>query len=192
MRLPTINKGLSIVNIMVAVYILLTPFFPSLLFWLQQRTTQPPSIITTAAAEENQSAPSDNRVIIPSILIDEQIFEGTSAALNNGIWRRPNASVPSSKDNTVLAGHVFTYDNPTGVFYNLHKVEPGDIVAVYWEGSEYLYTVNEKKEVSASAIEIEAPSDQAQLTLYTCTPLWNPVNRLVVIAKLTKVTELRQ
>ena len=56
---------------------------------------------------------------------------------------------------------------------------------------EYLYTVTEIKEVPASAIEIEAPTDTARLTLYTCTPLWNPVNRLVVIAELEKVTEPR-
>lgn len=192
MKLPKINKWLSVVNVVVALYILLTPFFPGLLFWFQQKTSDPPVIVTEAATDKPaQAYPTDNRVVIPSILLDEPILEGSASALNSGVWRRPNTSVPSIKNNTVLAGHIFTYDDPTGVFYNLNKVNVGDKIAVYWEGSEYLYEASEKKEVPASAIEIEAPTDTAQLTLYTCTPLWNPVNRLVVIAELIAVTELQ-
>jgi sortase (surface protein transpeptidase) len=36
--------------------------------------------------------------------------------------------------------------------------------------------------VSAADASIEVPTTDTRLTLYTCTPLWNPQNRLVVIA----------
>ncbi|MDZ7744537.1 MAG: sortase [Candidatus Saccharibacteria bacterium] len=107
----------------------------------------------------------------------------TKSTLSEGVWRRPNTANPTVASNTVLAGHVFTYSTPA-VFYNLNKVEIGEKLAIYWEGSEYLYKIDEVKTVNASAIEVEAPTENPRLTLYTCTPLWNPVNRLVVTADL--------
>ncbi len=186
-KLPTINKSLSVINIVVALYILIIPFLPAILYYFRQKTTDPPVIVSQAV--DKPDFPADNRLVIPSILLDESVNEGQSISeLNKGIWRRPNASAPDAGSNTVLAGHVFTYDDPEGVFYHLNKVEVGDKVATYWNGVEYLYQVVDKKEVSADAIEIEAPSTDSLLTLYTCTPLWNPVNRLVITATLTKVT----
>lgn len=185
-------KILAVINIVVALYILVIPFFPSLLYWIRQKTTEPPVIASQVVTEttDKPSFPKDNRLVIPSILLDEAVLEGpSSGTLHNGIWRRPSTSAPDAGGNTVFAGHVFTYDDPEGVFYHLGKIEVGDQVATYWNGTEYLYEVTEKKEVSATAIEIEAPSENSQLTLYTCTPLWNPVNRLVITAKLSKVTQ---
>ena len=167
------------------------PFLPILTFWLRQKTVEPPVIVSQAAPEPEQkkSFPKDNRIVIPSLLLDEEILEGPDAGvLNNGIWRRPITSTPDQESNTVLAGHVFTYDDPEGVFYHLNKLKPGEEIAVYWNGAEYLYIVTNIKEVPATAVDIEAPTNQPVLTLYTCTPLWNPVNRLVVSATLSEVT----
>ena len=47
----------------------------------------------------------------------------------------------------------------------------------------YRYKVESSRTVPDTAIQVEAPTKDARLTLYTCTPLWNPVNRLVVVAK---------
>jgi LPXTG-site transpeptidase (sortase) family protein len=187
-KLTKFNKTLSIINIIVALYILLIPFFPALLFWVRQQTTEPPVIVSRS--ESKPSFPHDNRIIVPSILLDEKILEGPSAGtLNNGVWRRPSTSTPNTGSNTVLAGHVFTYDDPESVFYNLGKINNDDEIAVYWEGAEYIYKVTDIKEVPATALEIEAPTAQSQLTIYTCTPLWNPVNRLVVTANLQEVNK---
>ena len=191
--LSRFNRLLSVVNILVAIYILIMPFFPSLLFWINQKSQTPPVIISqvSAQAAEKPAPPTENRLVIPSILLDEQVFEGpTIATLHKGVWRRPNTSTPNIKGNTVMAGHVFTYSDPQGVFYNLNKVNPGDSIAVYWEGSEYLYTVQSKQEVPNTAVQVEAPTDDSRLTLYTCTPIWHPVNRLVITSGLTKVTKL--
>ena len=193
MNYPRLNKALSAANIIIALYILIMPFFPSLLFWLHKKTAVPPVIVSQVSADNpvQPPTPQGNRIIIPSILINEPINEGpTSATLSKGIWRIPTTSTPAQKGNTVMAGHVFTYYDPEGVFYNLSKVQVGDELAVYWEGDEYLYTVREVNVVPSTAIEIEAPTPNSQLTLYTCTPIWHPINRLVVISDLTKVTEL--
>lgn len=89
----------------------------------------------------------------------------------------------------VLAGHVFAYRSPA-VFYHLDKIKVGERLAVYWEGSEYLYRVKEKRVVAAHQGEALLQTEEPTLTVYTCTPVWNPVNRLVLISTLEEVTQL--
>lgn len=191
-KLPRINRWLAITNILIAVYIFITPLLPGLMFYLRKSFTEPPAYSGKLSGNQQDSGktPVGNRLVIPSILLDEEIHEGEGeSTLSKGVWRRPNTSTPDKESNTVMAGHIFTYSTPA-VFYNLHRVQIGDRLAVYWEGSEYLYEVKEKLTVPASAVEVEASTPIPVLTLYTCTPLWNPVNRMVVISDLVEVTEL--
>ncbi|MET1033370.1 MAG: class E sortase, partial [Candidatus Saccharimonadales bacterium] len=120
---------------------------------------------------------------IPSLLLDQRINEGNDAStLAKGLWRRPQTSTPASGGNTVIVGHRLTYSNPRGTLYHLDKVQTGDSIGITWAGKNYAYTVREVKVVTAAAIEIEEPTTKPQLTIYTCTPLWLPRDRLVVIA----------
>jgi LPXTG-site transpeptidase (sortase) family protein len=188
------NRWLRIINIIVAAYIFISPLLPGLYFYIKKFSTDPPAYSGKLAADSGQTSdkkPEGNRLVIPSILLDEEVHDGpTTATLREGVWRRPNTATPDVASNTVMAGHVFTYSTPTGVFYNLGKVNVGDKLAVYWNGSEYLYEVFDKSTVPANAVEVEAPTKEARLTLYTCTPLWNPVNRLIITATLLEVTPL--
>lgn len=188
------NKALSIINILVALYIFITPLLPALWFyWNKRFGTQPPAYsgqLSTDAGKPSDKKPDGNRLVIPSILLDEPINEGpTASTLRNGIWRRPNTATPEVASNTVLAGHLFTYTSPA-VFYHLDKVNIGEKLAVYWQNKEYVYEVTDKQVVPASAGYIENPTDRPRLTLYTCTPLWNPKDRLVVTGELKGVTDL--
>jgi sortase A len=127
--------------------------------------------------------PADNRLVIPKIALDQHIYIGKSQYLvNKGPWARPNTSTPPKGGNTVIVGHRFTYSGPA-TFYSLDKVAAGDTVVLYWHGKEYDYKVARKEVVPATAIEIERPTKDSQLTLYTCTPLWSAKDRLVIIAK---------
>ncbi len=117
------------------------------------------------------------------MLLDTGFFAGPDArTLNKGPWLRPQGSTPDKGGNTVIAAHRFTYSDREGDFYHLDKVRPGDEVGLFWKGVKYLYSVQAVKVVGPDAVEIEAPTDQPQLTLYTCTPLWLPKDRLVIIA----------
>lgn len=192
--LPRINKALSAVNIVIALHIFITPFLPALSFYFHKRFGEKPPVyggqLVTTPDKPAIQKPEGNRLVIPSILLDEPIHEGpTAATLRQGVWRRPNTATPEVASNTVLAGHLFTYTSPA-VFYNLDKVNIADNLAVYWNGKEYLYEVTDKQVVPATAVQIEGPTAEARLTLYTCTPLWNPKNRLVVTASLKEVTDL--
>lgn len=117
--------------------------------------------------------------------LDAEVFEGASIyTLNKGLWHRPNTSTPDKGGNTVIAGHRFTYTNPHGILYYLDKVSMGDEIGLYWNNVRYLYKVTEIKVVEPTAVQIEDNTADARLTIYTCTPLWSPHQRLVVIAKL--------
>ena len=111
-------------------------------------------------------------------------MEGNSIAIisKGGTWRRPQSATPLDDGNTVIVGHRY-YGSNVSTFYHLDKVLVGQKLALYWEGQEYLYEVTESKVVGPSAVEVEAPTQDKRLTIYTCTPIWTAKNRLVIIAK---------
>ena len=133
--------------------------------------------------------PQDNRIVIPSISLDEPIIEGSSINLikDGGTWHRPQTVIPTEQGNSVIVGHRY-YGNNVSTFYHLDKVLIDEIFAVYWEGEELLYQVTDKKIVPATAVEIEGPTAERQLTLYTCHPLWSAEERLVITAKPIEAT----
>jgi sortase A len=53
---------------------------------------------------------------------------------------------------------------------------------LHWEGKPYRYMVKNILVVSPSQINIEEPTGENILTLYTCTPLWSAKDRLVIQA----------
>jgi sortase A len=170
--------------------VIATPYVPALLFrWQNRNGTKRQAleqVVKQAAPPQQTSQP--NHIVIPSMLLDAPIYEGsikdTYKVLEKGIWRWPNGSTPDKGGNTVLLGHRFTYTNPRGTLYYLNKVSVGDELAVYYNNKKFVYQVAVVKVVPPTDVSIEAPSDTPQLTIYTCTPLWLPHDRLVVVANL--------
>jgi len=125
-----------------------------------------------------------NRLRIPSIGIDGVINEGeTDATLDKGIWHRPNSSTPDKGSNTVLAAHRFKYLSGSNTFFYLDKVQLNDSITVLWGATAYSYQVYAIEVVGPEDVAIESPTPDAELTLYSCTPLWTSKKRLVVHAK---------
>lgn len=189
-RLVRLNRGLSIVNVIIALFIFITPLVPTLRFYIQQRFADKKVIYSQAdQPDQPKQFPTDSTLLIPSIGLEEKIHEGpTTDTLRQGVWRWPGGSTPDINNNTVLAGHLFTYQSPA-VFYNLEKVKRGDKIAVYWSGKEYLYEVTERRKVKPNETDVTNPTDKARLTIYTCTPLWHPTHRFVLIAKLIEINQ---
>lgn len=171
------NNSLSFVVVILAIYIIGTPYLPELTLLQTKAQTTP--------TEKTQTEEKENSLIIPKIGINAPILEGSSAAvLDSGIWRRPKSAKPGEGSNTVLVGHRFLYTSGTNTFYHLPKLSKGDVISVYWNNKEYIYSVFETKVVTPEESSIEKPNDSELLTIYTCTPLWNPTHRFVVTAKL--------
>ncbi|HEY5805954.1 MAG TPA: class E sortase [Candidatus Saccharimonadales bacterium] len=192
-RLRDFNNALSVVVLVLGLYITLMPFLPNMQFWVKKTIHAYPQLVEQNLPEkpkDEEVIPSENTLVIPGIGMQELVHESSSAAaLSKGVWRRPHTSDPTKDGNTVLVGHRFTYAKPQGVFYHLDKVKNGDTIVLYWQGKKYSYKVERTFVVPSDRVEIEAPTDEPVLTLYTCTPLWNPKDRLVIQAKSAEAQE---
>ena len=180
-RLRYINNWLTMTVIILALYIMLMPLLPQAEWWVKEES--PLQTWTSERVDAAEPIIKDNRLFIPSLGMSQQIHDGGIEQLRKGVWRRPNTSTPNQNSNTVLVGHRFTYDGD-GVFYHLDKVKTSDKITVHWSGKAYNYVVDDILVVKASAVEIESPTDDATLTIYTCTPLWSAKDRLVIRAHL--------
>jgi LPXTG-site transpeptidase (sortase) family protein len=194
-KLSRVNTALLVAIILINGYIIVLPVLPGIVFWIQTRDSQritqlekeiqnPPN---TSSPSNQTAAPDEKRLNIPSMLLDEPIYTGkTAATLKKGLWHRPGTATPGQPSNTVIVGHRLTYANPRGSLYHLNKVHVGDRIGVTWGSKKYLYIVKTVKVVAADETSIEAPTEKHQLTIYTCTPLWLPKDRLVVVAAQEK------
>lgn len=177
-----INVLLSVILLLLAGYILIWPFLPSLSWWA--RHDAPVISAIARPSVKIEAIPDTNTLVIPSLGLREEVFEGESEyTVNRGVWRRPKSSTPATGSNTVLVGHRFTYSGKS-VFYNLDKINTGDEILVYWDDKAYSYKVESSIVLPPEAVEVEAPTDDSVLTLYTCTPLLTAKDRLVVRARL--------
>lgn len=181
------NNALSILIVTLCLYIIIVPFWPNISLWWQSLTNSRPALVKANSQTVNKDTPAedmpkDNTLVIPSINMQEIIYDGPNEyTLNKGTWRIPSSSSPDKGSNTVLAGHRFTYRG-AAVFYHLDKVNVGDKIVMYWQGKKYIYQVSRTYVVPPTAVEIEKPTKDSRLTIYTCTPLWTSKSRLVIEA----------
>ncbi len=191
-RTPRTRLILSLSAIVLGLIILAIPFEP----WIVYHTFKPaPSypyptklsgtkyLPTIPDITKTVAIPNDNRLVIPKIGVDNLIIEGANEqSLWRGIWRFPTSSTPDLGGNTVLTGHRFQYLAGPHTLYLLDQMAVGDVVIVYWKGKEYDYAIRERRIVNPDQVSILDNTPNAQLTIFTCTPLFTTKQRLVLIA----------
>ena len=197
-----LNNILSLIGLLLGGYILFAPFLPVLGMYFQEqmedltadqvRQQNPRSPQPSSSKDHSTSSiqPIDYETSfttglrIGSINLDSQMFSSDdNNDLWQGIWHDNTTGDPINGGNMVITAHRFLYTGNQNTFYHLPDVEQGSVVMVTWEDEVYAYEVTDTFEVDASAVEIEKPTDEHQLTIYTCTPLWTSDRRHVVIAK---------
>lgn len=120
--------------------------------------------------------PKTNSLLIPSIGVNTGVQEATAdnyeTALKKGVWRVSDFGAPNDNGKPIiLAAHRFGYLAWTdsyrhkNSFYNLPKVETGDLVEIDWNQRKYLY------EIYAVSKGKEILDYSADLILYTCQTL---------------------
>ncbi|MBP7858079.1 MAG: class E sortase [Candidatus Saccharimonadales bacterium] len=193
------NTALLVAIILINGYIIALPILPGLSYWWQNRGGSAEKVLTKRLSKPS-STPDDKTtpdefhadasrdgLIIPKMLLETPLVEGPKRdsfnLLNKGAWRLPFASSPDKGGNTVIAGHRFSYTGPRGIFYFLNKLQVGDQIGLWYHGTLYTYAVSSSTTHAPTDIYVQEPTPDARLTLYTCTPLWNPTERLVVVAK---------
>lgn len=137
-----------------------------------------------------QSEHDQNRIIIPKIGVDIVYATDGQAALDRGaLWNHPDRGNPEKGGNFIIAAHRFSIQpTPTETvkkspFYNIDKLVVDDQIYIDYAKKRYLYTIQEIITVRPTQVEIEAPSEEAKLTLYSCELGGADAGRIVMIAK---------
>lgn len=126
------------------------------------------------------------RLIIPKINLDVDIFTDGEQSLNKGVWLKySDRSNPILGGNTILTGHRFGFG--TNIFkssplYNVDLLEKGDTILFVWKEKIYGYMISDIKEVKPTDMSIEKNTNYNQLTLYTCTLEGAEDGRIVILA----------
>lgn len=199
-KLKQINNILSLLLIALALYIAFSPLVPYALLAMNRPKTTEQSYVYQSEAAKNaglgrdaierlRPIPVENRLVIPAIGVDTEIFEGTNeSTLNKGPWHRPGTGTPD-QGNMVISAHRYLYTSGPKTFFYLDKINEGDDIVVFWQGKEFDYKVSKSFVVAPTQISVEAPTKERMLTLYTCTPLWTATNRLVVQATPVEIAQ---
>lgn len=131
-----------------------------------------------------------NRIQIERINLEVPFYEGDASTLEKGAWWRfPERGNPKDGGNFILSAHRFYIGlTPQGTrerspFYNLEELGPGSRIRVYYDEQWYDYTVTRKYQVEPTAVEIEEPTDDSIMTLYTCTLQGSADGRVVIEAR---------
>ncbi|HET6747358.1 MAG TPA: class E sortase [Candidatus Saccharimonadales bacterium] len=138
---------------------------------------------------------TENRLYIPKLKLNVP-YGITEEALNSGAWHRyPERGDSEKGGNFILAGHRFemgwTYQeiNKKSPFYHIDQLHVGDDIFIDFNGKRYQYKIEDRLKVKPTQIEIEASSNDAKLTLYTCTLGGEMDGREVIVARL-KTTDV--
>jgi LPXTG-site transpeptidase (sortase) family protein len=134
--------------------------------------------------------PQEDSVYIPKIGVNIPFNAGDESVLDNGAWHRfPERGDPMEGGNFILSAHRFEIGWTPGAtrrkspFYNVGKLEVGDQILVDFSGERYGYEITEKSSVKPNQVEIEDETEDARLTLYTCTLKGETDGREVFYAK---------
>lgn len=136
--------------------------------------------------QEKTIIPKVNTLVIPQMGVNAQIYEAQSeTVLSQGLWRMPMTSDNPTSGNMVITAHRYLRRPPNpNTFYLLDKLQVNDEFQLYWQGQRYNYQVKNIKIVEPEQLDILYNTPQAQLTLFSCTPLFTSEKRLVVIAEM--------
>ena len=123
---------------------------------------------------------------IPSINLSQGLVEGiTDDVLQYYLGHFENSALPGEKGNFSVAGHrVSDYSE---AFVNLYKTEIGDKIIVKANKKEYVYEITDNFIVSPENIEVLDDTEDATITLVTCTV--GAKERLIVKGKLVETRD---
>ncbi|MFC1721313.1 sortase [Patescibacteria group bacterium] len=129
-------------------------------------------------------------VAAPIVWASEDNEERLQTQLLEGVVHHPTTTLPGEPGNGVYIGHSSNYwweeSDYNTVFGLLDKLETGDTVILRYQGSDYSYTVKEKKVVAKDAPEIFTGNETEEITLVTCWPLGTDWQNFIIKAVPSK------
>ncbi|WP_456273175.1 class D sortase [Bacillus sp. AK031] len=155
----------------------------------------------TVEAAERETSPNDNDLtetedkqeplkenILGIITIDKinvklPILRGASQYhLKYGAGHLSGTVLPGHNGNSAIAAHR---SRQYGKMFNrLNEVEKGDLIKVRTREGTFEYKILSTKIVKPDNLSVLQNSDEPILTLITCDPVDNPINRLIIRAEM--------
>lgn len=136
---------------------------------------------------------TEQRLYIPKLKLNLTYKAGDARVLRDNVWHRfPERGDPEKGGNFILAGHRFEIGLTPGEtkrrspFYHIDALVQGDKIYADFNGKRYAYEVTDRFKVKPDQTEIEAPSDDPKMTLYTCTFRGAADGREVISARLVE------
>ena len=118
---------------------------------------------------------------IPTIGVKEKIGESKG----DPVWFAGSRDLDQ---NVVIAGHRFLYSDPfSPPFFFLDRLKESELIFLEYGGERYTYSVLKNFEASKRDVWIKKGYSFPSITLYTCTPIYNPISRLVVVGRLVSI-----
>lgn len=184
-RLRKLWIVLPVTGLLAGLYLLLLVYSPA----LNSPRPKPQSQWSEPVSRERAKL-TEQRLYIPRLSLN-LVYDDNQSILANGLWHRfPERGDPKQGGNFIVAGHRFEIGLTPGEtrrkspLYHINKIEAGDYMYVDFSGQRYQYEVTKKYTVKPNQIEIEAPSSNAKMTVYTCTFKGETDGREVLEAKL--------
>lgn len=154
--------------------------------YITEATTGENVQITKAAAEPVTIPQGVMGVIImDKINLSAPLVEGTdNKSIRFALGHFEDTALPGETGNFAVAGHrSYTF----GEYFNrLDEMTAGDTIKVMYGGNTYTYIVDESYVVEPEQTEVLAPTENAAITLITCTPKWTATHRLIVRGHLSE------
>lgn len=138
------------------------------------------------------------RLRAPSIGLDHIVVEGVGAEqLELGPGHYPSCGRgfarplctdldevwPGEQGRVIVSGHRTTYGAP---FWDLDKLEKGDVVLTQTRWGSFTYRVSGKEIVAPDSLDIANPeaTDGYEIAFTTCNPKFSAAQRLIVFAEM--------
>ena len=172
-------------------------FLLIIIFWPIAKEEVKYEINKVINTKEELTPPNkDFSIVIPKINASAPIVKNVDpfnsniflSSLKRGVAHAKNTKLPNEEGNVYLFAHstdaFYNVSKYNAVFYLIGKLEKNDEIKIYFEDKEYVYSVTDKKVVSAEDTKYLTTNIKEKiLTLQTCYPPGTTFKRLIVIAK---------
>ncbi|MGD6968605.1 class D sortase [Rossellomorea vietnamensis] len=144
------------------------------------------SEVAASERERSENALGSNMlgiITIDVINVNLPILRGASQYnLKYGAGHLNGTAIPGKTGNSAIAAHRSREQGK--MFNRLGELQMGDAITVKTRSGTFQYKVTDTKVVEPTDLSVLQESDEEILTLITCDPIENPVNRLIVRAEM--------
>lgn len=154
-------------------------------------------LLTGSTQQEISPPDQEFSIVIPKIGASSKVFPNVDPSsedsflpvLTEGVAHAQGTVFPGMGGNIYMFAHstdnFWDVGRYNAIFYLLKDLEPGDEIAVFYQGKRHNYYVSDKQVVDASEVShiTEANTGNEQLILQTCWPPGTTWKRLLVFAR---------